>query len=111
MPICFSLNAAQIAALQSLAQEGESLNLVAKRLLLSILNYPQAAIKPQDFTEKVDQEDGKKIYRELREEIDERFSDQSDTIREINCRLEALEISYQALLEKKTETTTADSSN
>lgn len=93
MAISFSLNAKQLSSLQFLAEPGESLNLAAKRLLLSILDEllsSEIGIEANHYPDQTEQYRSQTIA-ELQERIDKIEADRLSQDHRFGVRIESLE--------------------
>lgn len=98
MAISFSLNAKQLSSLQFVAEPGESLNLAAKRLLLSILDELLSPTSPEKIAEIIeanhypDQEQYRsQTIAELQERIDKIEADRLSQDHRFGVHIETLE--------------------
>lgn len=99
MAISFSLNAKQLSSLQFVAEPGESLNLAAKRLLLSILDELLSPTSPEKIAEIIEANhypDQTEQYRsqtiaELQERIDKIEADRLSQDHRFGVHIESLE--------------------
>ena len=92
MAISFSLNAKQLSSLQFLAEPGESLNLAAKRLLLSILDELLSPTSP----EKIAEISGDGINSEPEPTLDTDLTSTEWQLRRLDDRIKAIEIGIEA---------------
>jgi len=93
MAISFSLNAKQLSSLQFLAEPGESLNLAAKRLLLSILDElssSEIGIEANHYPDQTEQYRSQTIA-ELQERIDKIEADRLSQDHRFGVHIETLE--------------------
>lgn len=91
MAISFSLNAKQLSSLQFLAEPGESLNLAAKRLLLSILDELLSPTSPEKIAEISDG-----INSEPEPTLDTDLTSTEWQLRRLDDRIKAIEIGIEA---------------
>jgi hypothetical protein len=95
MAISFSLNAKQLANLQNFAETGESLNLAAKRLLLSILDE-LSPNSPKKIAEISDRSSNNQIDSELEPTLDTNLTSTEWWLRRLDDRIKAIEIGIEA---------------
>jgi hypothetical protein len=96
MAISFSLNAKQLANLQNFAETGESLNLAAKRLLLSILDELLSPNSPKKIAEISDGSSNNQIDSELEPTLDTELTSTEWHLRRLDDRIKAIEIGIEA---------------
>jgi hypothetical protein len=102
MAISFSLNAKQLANLQNFAETGESLNLAAKRLLLSILDELLSPNSPKKIAE-IDGSSNNQIDSELEPTLDTDLTSTEWWLRveSLEERIEKLETEVEILTTSK----------
>lgn len=97
MAISFSLNAKQLSSLQFLAEPGESLNLAAKRLLLSILDELLSPTSPEKIAEISDGSSNNQINNsEPEPTLDTNLTSTEWWLRRLDDRIKAIEIAIEA---------------
>ena len=95
MAISFSLNAQQLSSLQFLAKPGESLNLAAKRLLLSILDELLSPTSPEKIAEISDGSSNNQIT-EPEPTLDTDLTSTEWWLKRLDDRIKAIEIGIEA---------------
>ena len=97
MAISFSLNAKQLSSLQFVAEPGESLNLAAKRLLLSILDELLSPTSPEKIAEISDGSSNNQINNsEPEPTLDTNLTSTEWQLRRLDDRIKAIEIGIEA---------------
>jgi hypothetical protein len=96
MAISFSLNAKQLANLQNFAGTGESLNLAAKRLLLSILDELLSPNSPKKIAEISDGSSNNQIDSELEPTLETDITSTEWWLKRLDDRIKAIEIGIEA---------------
>lgn len=97
MAISFSLNAKQLSSLQLLAESGESLNLAAKRLLLSIVDELLSPTSPEKIAEISDGSSNNQINNsEPEPTLDTDLTSTEWWLKRLDDRIKAIEIGIEA---------------
>lgn len=96
MAISFSLNAKQLSSLQFVAEPGESLNLAAKRLLLSILDELLSPTSPEKIAEISAGSSNNQINSEPEPTLDTDLTSTEWWLRRLDDRIKAIEIGIEA---------------